>query len=136
MTTDALVAPSDRSGPLLRTVLFADAAACGAAGGALLFAPGAAAVLFGAPEPALAAVGGLLLLMGAGLLWLARRPAVPAGIVRVLIALDLLWAVDTVGIVALGWIRPTTTGLVLVLVQAVAVLAVAGLKAKALRRVG
>lgn len=134
MTTETYAAPLARSGSLLRAVLVADAAVCAVAGTAFLVATGPAADLFGAPDAAVGAVGVLLLLFAVAALWLARRPRVPDGLVKALVAADVVWAVDTVGLVALGWIAPTTTGLALVLLQAVGVLAFAGLKLVALRR--
>jgi hypothetical protein len=47
---------------------------------------------------------------------------------------DLLWVADTIAVTALGWIAPTTTGLVVILAQAVLVLGFAVAKTVALRR--
>jgi hypothetical protein len=134
MTIDTFPVPAARSGSLLRTVLVADAALCVTAGAAFLLATGPAAAMFGAPEAAIAAVGALLLSLAAALAWLSRRPTVPARAVKALVAADLLWVVDTIAVTALGWIAPTTTGLVVVLAQAVLVLAFAVAKTVALRR--
>lgn len=134
MTIDTVHATATRSGPLLRTVLVADAALCAAAGGAFLLATGPAAAMFGAPEAAVAAVGALLLAAAGGLVWLSRRATVPDGAVKALIVADLIWVVDIVAVTALGWIVPTTTGLAVVLAQSVLVLAFAGAKTLALRR--
>lgn len=118
----------------LRIVIAADAAACGAAG--LLFAFGG--------QPAGAALGlslglmqpvGLFLIGYAALLaWLALRPALPRAVVWSLVGFNVLWAIESAMLVALGWAQPTSLGLAVVAGQAMGALVVADLQYLALRR--
>ena len=120
--------------PFLRAVIAADAAVCGLSGA--LFAVGAAALA--GPlglSPALMQPVGLFLVGYAALLaWLATRPALPRRVVWGLVAFNVLWAVESVLLVALGWAHPTTLGAVAVIGQAAGAFVVAELQWISLRR--
>ena len=118
----------------LRTVIALDAAACGVMGAAFAFDAGWLAAPLGL-SPALMQPVGLFLLPYAGLLgWLATRPALPRAVVWSLVAFNVLWAIESFALLALGWVQPTTLGLAVVAVQAVAALVVAELQYVALRK--
>lgn len=97
-----------------------------------------------AAEP-LAAVTGLpvMLIRGSGLIfipflmlvgWLATRPRPPRTGVRVVIALNVGWAVGSVILLASGVLAPTGPGYALVIAIALAVLVFAELEYVGLRR--
>lgn len=120
--------------PLLRTVIAVDAAACGLMGAAFAFDAGWLAEPLGL-SPALMQPVGLFLLPYALLLaWLASRPALPRPVVWTLVGFNIVWAAESIGLVALGWAQPTTLGLAVVVGQALAALVVAELQYLALRR--
>jgi hypothetical protein len=118
----------------LRTVIALDAAACGVMGVAFAFDAGWLAAPLGL-EPSLMQPVGLFLLPYAGLLaWLATRPALPRAGVWALVGFNVLWAVESIALLALGWAQPTTLGLAVVVGQAVAALIVADLQYLVLRK--
>jgi hypothetical protein len=120
-------------GRFLRQVLLADAGASGAMG--VLMALGAALLtdLLGLPLWLLVGAGVALLPYAALLGWLATRPAVLRPMVWAVIVGNLLWAADSVLLLVLGWVEPTTLGTVFVLGQAAAVAALADLQYLGLR---
>jgi hypothetical protein len=118
----------------LRTVIGLDAAACGVSGAALAFGSGWLAGPLGL-SPALMQPVGLFLLGYAALLaWLATRPALPRAAVWALVGFNVVWAVESFALVALGWAQPTSVGLGVVVAQAAAALVVADLQYLALRK--
>ena len=120
--------------PFLRTVIALDAAVCGLGGLAFAFDAPALAGPLGL-SPALMQPVGLFLVGYAALLaWLATRPALPRGAVWGLVAFNLLWAVESIALVTLGFTQPTTLGLVAVIGQAIGAAVVADLQFIALRR--
>jgi len=132
MPTDTL--PSAR---LLRGALLADAAASGAMG--LLMAGGAGflAAPLGLPEPLLR-IAGLVLLPWAGwVAWLGAAALPARNAVRAVVAVNLVWVVDSLLLLAFGrllGLAPGGLGIAFVLVQALAVLGFALLQGMALRR--
>jgi hypothetical protein len=136
MSVDAL-APSDRpqavDGRLLRLALNLDALATGTTGVLAVVAGAAAADRLGLPAGLLLAVG-VVLAAGAALVrWFATRPAIPRSFVLAVIAVNGLWAFDSVLLLALDAFSPTTLGQVAVAVQAAGVLALALLQWAGLR---
>jgi len=120
----------------LRIVIALDAAACGVMGAAFAFDAGWLAGPLGL-SPALMQPIGLFLIPYAGLLaWLATRPALPRAVVWTLVGFNVLWAIESFALLALGWIQPTALGLAVVAGQAVAALIVADLQYLALRKAG
>ena len=122
-----------RPTPFLRFALLGDAAASGATG--LLLAAGALAPLLGLPEGLLRVAGLVLLPYAAFVAWLgARRDGgVPRGAVRAVVAINLLWALDSVLLLALGPVSPNGLGTAFVLAQAMVVLGFAAVQWTALR---
>ena len=105
----------------LRRILLADAVLTGAT--ALLMVVGAAPLsgLLGLPQPLLFWAG-LSLLPFVGLVaLLARRGRAPRGAVLAVALYNALWVVDSVLLLALGWVSPTLLGSAFVLAQAAVV---------------
>lgn len=118
----------------LRTVIGLDAAACGVMGAAFAFDAGWLAGPLGL-SPALMQPVGLFLVGYAALLaWLASRPALPRAVVWSLVGFNLLWAVESIALVALDWAQPTTLGLAVVVGQALAAVVVAHLQYLSMKR--
>ena len=83
----------------LKRVLMFDAASCLAMGALLAGAAGALAPLFGIDQGLVRGAGLALLPTGAFILWLATRETVPALLVYLLIAANLLWVAESVALV-------------------------------------
>jgi hypothetical protein len=124
-----------RTDRLLRLALRLDAVASGATGVGLAALGWALDDVLGVPV-ALTLPLGLFLTGFAGWLWyLAGRPRIGAGAVRAVIALNVVWVLDSVALVAAGWAPLTALGTAYVLAQAAAVLLFADLQFVGLRRV-
>ena len=121
--------------PFLRFALAADAAASGLMGLAFAVAPGAIGALTALPPGLLQGAGLFLLAYAAVLAWLAARSAVPRAMLWLLVAGNLIWAVECAALPLLGFVAPNGWGIALLAVQAVAVAAFAELYIIALRRV-
>jgi hypothetical protein len=133
----ATVANTDRTG-LLRLALKLDALASGAMGALILAGMGAAGQvvteLVGVPSGLMWGLGGFLVAYAAGV-WLVGAPAsINRTAAWSVVGLNLLWVIESVALVVLGWLPLTSIGVALVLVQAVAVLLLAGLQWLGLRR--
>ncbi len=122
--------------PLLRFALGGDAVASAAAG--LLMAGGARllAPYLGLPQQLLLGAGLVLLPYAAWVAWLGSQRAPSSIAVRAVIAINILWVIDSVVLAASGWVQPTALGIAFIGAQAMAVAAFAALQAMALRRAG
>jgi hypothetical protein len=122
---------------LVRAALRLDAVVTGANGAAYLAAAGALDGPLGVSAPALRGVGAFLLAFAA-LVWLAAaRPAPRPAAVTAIVAANVIWAVDSVVLVAAGVVDDAATlGAVWIVLQAVVVGGFAALQAYALRRAG
>jgi hypothetical protein len=119
---------------LPRLALRLDAAASGGLGVLLLAAGPALDGPLGAPLELLWPAG-LFLVAFAAALWAASsRPTVSRAALWTVIAINLLWVVDSVALVALGWFPLSGLGVGFVLTQAAAVALLAELQFLALRR--
>lgn len=118
----------------LRAVIGADAAACGLMGAAFAFDAGLLAGPLGLSPAFMQPVGWFLLPYAALLAFLASRPALPRAVVWALVGFNILWAVESAGVLALGWIQPAPLGVAFTLAQAAAALVVADLEYLVLRR--
>lgn len=117
---------------MISTALRIDAAGSAGSGVLLTAAAGILSDPFGVPSAVLVALGVFLLGYAAALEFIARGLPRTVRLVRVVVAGNLLWAAGSV-VVAL--VAPLTAlGTVVVLIQAIAVLAVARLQSVALRR--
>jgi hypothetical protein len=104
----------------LKRVLMFDAASCLAMGALLAGAAGALAPLFGIDQGLVRGAGLALLPTGAFILWLATRETVPALLVYLLIAANLLWVAESVALVGMTS-GITAVGAAFVGIQAAAV---------------
>lgn len=128
-------ADEDR-GALLRLVLKIDAAATGAVGVLSLPASMLLDDSLGIPTALLLPVG-LFLLAYAVVVWVvATRRRVSRTAVWVVILVNILWAVDSVVVVAAGWLPLTGLGTALVLGQGAAVALFAAAQLYAVRSEG
>lgn len=116
---------------MLRIALKLDAVVTGANGAAYVLAAGPLEDLLGL-SPALLRSIGAFLLMFAGAVWLiASRPELSPPAVLAVIAVNVLWAIDSVAFLALGFSDPTTAGAVWIVLQALVVAGFAELQALA-----
>ena len=118
----------------LRRALVVDALVSAAAGvlmslGAELLAP-----LLALPPGLLCGAGLVLFPWAAALLWMARRPAVPAAAVWSVIVLNVLWVADSVWVALGGMGMPSALGQAFVAAQALAVVVFAELEFIGMRR--
>jgi hypothetical protein len=123
-----------RPSPLLRLAFMADAAGSGAVGLLMLAGGAALSPPLGLPSALLQAAGAICLGWGALMFWMGRRDALPAWSVWAVVGLNLVWATDSVLLLASGWVAPTGFGTAFVLAQAAAVLGFTALQWAGLRR--
>jgi hypothetical protein len=120
--------------PFLRFALLGDAAASGATGLLLALGAGFLSGLLGLPEGLLRVAGLVLLPYAAFVAWLGtRNGGVPRVAVRAVVAINLLWALDSVLLLAAGPVAPNGLGIAFVLAQGLVVLGFAGMQWTALR---
>lgn len=101
--------------PLLRLALYTDAVGSGAVGVLMLAGAGVLTGPLGLPAGLLQGVGLFVLLYAAGIAWLAARPALPAWVYGAVIGLNLVWAADSLLLLASGWVAPTALGVAFIL---------------------
>jgi hypothetical protein len=113
----------------LRTALKLDALVTGANGAAYLALAGPLEDLLGL-EPALLRGIGAFLLLFSGAVWaVASRPQVSSSAALAVIAINVLWAADSIAFLAGGVADPTTFGGIWIVMQALVVAGFAGLQA-------
>lgn len=123
-----------RTSPFLRWVLLADAATCTLTGLAMTFGSSLLEGLSGLPA-SLLFYSGLSLIPFAGVLgYLALREHLAPAAIWAVIALNVLWAIDSIALLATGWVAPTALGAFVVVAQALGVFAFAALEYAGLRR--
>ncbi|MFC4859543.1 hypothetical protein ACS8MQ_00155 [Pseudomonas sp. MAHUQ-62] len=120
--------------PMLRRALQADALASGAMGLLLTLAAGPLEELLGLPRALLLGAGIGLLPFALALGWLANRQTLRRGWIWAVLAINAVWVIDSLSLLALGWVEPTLLGKVFVIGQAVAVAVLAELEFFGLRR--
>ncbi|GLZ88687.1 hypothetical protein Pres01_47380 [Metapseudomonas resinovorans] len=120
--------------PLLRRALQADALASGAMGLLLALAAGPLEELLGLPRSLLLGAGIGLLPFALALGWLANRATARRGWIWAVLAINAVWVIDSLSLLAVGWVEPTLLGKVFVIGQAVAVAVLAELEFFGLRR--
>jgi hypothetical protein len=135
MTTAALSrVTSLRGDALTRVALKLDAAVTGANGFAYLALAGVLDGPLGMPAGFLRGVGAFLIVFAACVAFTATRRQINRQAVYAVIALNALWVIDSIALVALGWYDPTTGGAIWTILQAGVVAGFAALQAYALRR--
>jgi hypothetical protein len=119
---------------LLRRVLLADVVTTGTAGLLLTLAAGPLGDLFDLPVVLLRLAGLGLLPYTAFVLYVATRASIPRRGARVVIGLNLLWAITSLLLLVSGWVDPSALGIAFVVAQAIIVTAFADLQYLGLRR--
>lgn len=114
---------------LLRLVLILDALSAGAMGGALVLFAVPLSHWLSLPEALLRGAGIILLPFAALVAYLAKQDRMPARAVWAVVIVNAIWAVDSVVLLASGFVSPNGLGVAFVLVQAVVVAATAVVQA-------
>ncbi|GAA3140062.1 hypothetical protein GCM10010466_33930 [Planomonospora alba] len=128
------VTTAARRPALLPRALWTDAILTGGFAAGLAVAAGPLSGLLDLPEPLLRWAGIGLLPFTALLAYLASRPAPPRRAVQAVIAVNALWAVDSIALLFTGWIDPNPLGVAFVAGQALLVAAFAEFQLMGLRR--
>ena len=118
----------------LRKVLVVDAMSSGAMGVALFAFSAPLAALMNLPQPLLAEAGLVLLPFAAFVGFLASRPMPSRLGVWIVIALNVIWAIDSIVLLFTGWLSPNPLGYAFVIGQAAVVAVLADLEYVGLRR--
>ena len=118
----------------LRRVLFADAIPSLASAALLVAAPGRLAELTGLPGALLLEAGLLLVPFVLLVLAVAARPNTPRAGVQAIVAINVLWVIGSLAVLAGPWFAPSALGYAFVIAQAVAVGVLAELQVIGLRR--
>lgn len=118
----------------LRFALGADAVSSAVLGVACAASAAPLSNLLGLPEPLLRTAGLALLPWAAVVGLLATRETLRPAFVWAVIALNVLWAVDSFGLLFGSQVQPTALGTAFIVVQAVAVLVLAECQMIAMRR--
>jgi hypothetical protein len=123
-----------RQSTFLRYALVADAVASGATG--LLMIAGADLLtgLLGLPVALMRESGLLLVPYVALVAFVATRDTISVAAVKLIVALNVLWVLGSVGLLVGGLVAPTLLGYAFVIVQAIAVGVLAELQIIGLRR--
>ena len=108
--------------PLLRRALLADGLMGIASGSLLILLNGWYANLLALPGDLLLAAGLTLLPLGLFLMWLGSQETVSRRLVWVVLAINAMWAIDSLVLLFSGWISPNLLGQVFVIGQAALVL--------------
>ena len=118
----------------LRTALKLDAVVTGANGAAYLVAAGPLEDLLGLSPALLRSIGAFLLLFAAVVWAVASRPEVSASAALAVIAVNVLWAADSIAFLLSGLSDPTTAGGIWIVLQALVVAGFAALQAVSRKR--
>lgn len=118
----------------LRRVLLFDAMTCLVTGAVMLIASGTVERLLAIPAPVSTVLGVVLIAFGTAVAWTGTRRHLVRPAVWAIVALNALWAVESVLALAFGWLEPNATGSALIIAQAVAVAVIAELQFLGLRR--
>lgn len=116
----------------LRNVLFADAVASFGSAALLIAAPGPVAELTGLSKVLLLEAGVALVPFVLLVLAVASRREIPRVGVKAIVALNVLWVIGSIAVLAAG--APNALGYAFVIVQAVAVGVFAELQVNGLKR--
>ena len=121
----------------LRRVLFADAFASLASAALLIAAPGPVSELTGLSNALLLEAGLVLVPFVLLVVAVAARPNTPRAGVQAIVAVNVLWVIGSVAVLAGPWFTPNALGYAFVIAQALAVgvlteLQVIGLKRAAI----
>ena len=117
----------------LKRVLWVDAATCLVTGTVMLVAAGTVERVLTIPAQLSTVLGAVLLAFGAAVAWVGTRPNLLRPAVWAIVALNALWAVESVLALVFGWLEPDLPGLAFVIGQAIAVAVIAELQFVGLR---
>jgi hypothetical protein len=117
--------PSSSSQPALRRSIAFDAVVSGTCGILFVVAPRMGGELLGLSPTLLVGVGVFFLAWAGALWWISRRRTIAARVARIVVFLNITWVVDSLIVLATGWIDPTELGVFFIVAQAVAVAAIA-----------
>lgn len=120
--------------PFLRRVLVADALISAAAGVLMGLGAGPLQDVLALPGMLLRAAGLALLPWAACLMWLARRPIVPAGALWAVIIVNLMWVAESAWVAFAGAFQPNALGQAFIVIQAIAVAVIADFEFIGMRR--
>ena len=127
---------SVRITPFLRAVFTADALFSAVAAVAFLLGSGFIAGLTGIPQPLLFWAGVILVPYAALLVIVGRRETAPRLVMIDIVAINLLWAAASLGLLATGAISPNALGIAFDIIQATAVAGFGALYAAGMRQEG
>lgn len=125
---------TSRVSPFLRWALFADAAASGGTGLLMLLFARPLESLLGIPPDLMFNAGVFLVPYALFVGFLGTRPTLANWVVWTVIGANLLWAIDSILLVAGAWVSPTALGYAFVIGQALVVALFAELQFLGLRR--
>lgn len=117
----------------LRRVLFADAALSSVMALLLIFGASAIASLTALPEMLLAASGWVLVPWVALVMFAATREPLRRPLIWIVVALNAVWAVDSIALLFTDSVQPNSLGVAFVMTQALVVAILATLQATGLR---
>lgn len=117
---NSLVQPS-RNQTLLRRAFMLDAVATGGLGLGLAVAADVLQPWLGLPVGLLREAGFICVAFAAFLAFALTRTHVAAGMARFAIGVNAAWVLASFGLLASGWVQPTTLGMTFVIAQALAV---------------
>lgn len=123
-----------RASSLLRRVLVVDAIVSGASGIAMIALAGTLANLLQLPVELVSEAGVVLLPFAAFVGFVASRSEPARLAVCSIIALNVLWVVDSIALLFTGWVSPNALGYGFVIAQAAMVLLLADLEYLGYRR--
>lgn len=103
---------------LLRRVFAVDAILTGAVALAMCLASGPLAAFTGLPAALLLGAGLVLIPFVAWVAWLARHPHPSPLACWAVVAINTLWEVDCLALLASGWVSPNAFGVAFVLIHA------------------
>jgi len=106
---------------LLRTALKLDAAVTALNGAAYLIGAALLEDLLGLPPNPLRAIGAFLVVYGAIVWYVGTRPQISRRAAWAVVAVNAVWAVDSVVVAAFGWGVPTAAGTGWIVLQALVV---------------
>jgi hypothetical protein len=119
---------------MLRGALFVDAAVSGATGLLLLLAGGWLGAQLDLPATLLRSAGIILLPFAAAVGYAASYDQLSRGAVQTIVAINVAWVVASIALLFTGQVSPNTLGIAFVVIQALAVAALADVQFMALRR--
>lgn len=125
---------SIRASSFLRRVLLLDAVSSGAMGLAMIAFAGLLADLLQLPVELVSQAGIILLPFAAFVGFVASRSEPARLAVWAIIAINIVWVVDSIVLLFTGWVAPNVFGYAVVIAQAAAVLLLADLEYMGLKR--